>query len=78
MNLEEKPWRHEILKKPKPVKKEPEKKKGICTVQERMDYLCWSGGENDQDYNDVYPVCSGTDSKGKLIGFSDPSEVPGI
>ena len=27
MNLEEKPWRHEILKKPKPVKKEPVKKK---------------------------------------------------
>lgn len=27
MNLEEKPWRHDTLKKPKPVKKEPEKKK---------------------------------------------------
>ncbi|MBI2574304.1 hypothetical protein HYV82_00265 [Candidatus Woesearchaeota archaeon] len=47
-----------------------EKKAFDCTVQERINYLCRYGQNNEEAYNPEYPKCSG-EVEGRKVGFSD-------
>ncbi len=52
----------------KPIPKETK-----CTIQDRINYLCKYGANNDENYNPSFPACSGVTQDGRPIGFSDTS-----
>ncbi len=53
-----------------PVQEQPPAQVQDCTAQDRINYLCRYGPDNDKNYNPLYPSCSGN-ANGKPIGFSD-------